>query len=261
MDNLTIAYIQSDLVWEDSLANLNKFENYFKQIEQADLVILPEMFNTGFTMNVKQFAQPKNGHVTQWLKSQALQNNFAIMGSTIISNEANYFNRLLMIYPCTELKWYDKRHLFRMGNEHQTFTAGERIRVFPYIGWRIRPLICYDLRFPVWSRNLNNYDLLVYVANWPAPRREVWKTLLKARAIENQCYVVGVNRIGKDGMNIEYAGDSMVINPKGEIISEVPEHTEGIGIATISLPELNSFRKKFPVHLDSDNFQINNTKS
>jgi predicted amidohydrolase len=256
MDKIAITYIQTDLFWENSAANLEKFERYFKQIKDTHMVILPEMFNTGFSMNVKDLAQGQNGEVVQWLLNQSKKNSFAIVGSTIICDENKHYNRLLMVSPNGEINYYDKRHLFRMGNEGDNFDAGTRMAIFNYLGWRIRPLICYDLRFPVWSRNQNNYDMLIYVANWPAARCEVWKTLLKARAIENQCYVVGVNRIGEDGMKISYAGDSMVIDPKGNVISEIVENKEGFSTITLSLSELQNFKEKFPVHLDADNFKI-----
>ncbi len=258
MDKLNIAYIQADLIWENSAANLKMFENRLKQIKKADLVVLPEMFNTGFTMNVKKQAQLPTGEAILWLKQMAKEYNFAIMGSIIITDGSKTYNRLIMAYPTGEINWYNKRHLFRMGDEHKSFAAGSQKLISNYMGWRICPLICYDLRFPVWSRNQNNYDLLIYVANWPAARRKVWKTLLKARAIENQSYVIGVNRVGIDGMNIEYSGDSVVIDPKGIVISQLSESTEGIGIATISLNELQQFRDKFPVHYDADDFTVSN---
>jgi len=256
MEKLNIAYIQANLVWENSAANLKMLENHFDKIENTDIVVLPEMFNTGFTMNVKGQAQLPAGDVMQWLKLKAKEHNFAIMGSTIINDGGKYYNRFFMVTPQGSTEQYDKRHLFRMGDEHKNFTAGNKLQTFNYLGWRIRPLICYDLRFPVWSRNKNNYDLLIYVANWPKARREVWKTLLKARAIENQCYVIGVNRVGNDGMGIEYSGDSVVIDPKGSTISQLPENNEATGTASISLSELQVFRSKFPVHFDADDFTI-----
>jgi predicted amidohydrolase len=161
-----------------------------------------------------------------------------------------------MAYPNGEIKYYDKRHLFRMGKEHEAFSAGTSMQIVEYKDWRIRPLICYDLRFPIWSRNTDSYDILIYVASWPASRRNVWKTL-QARAIENQCYVIGVNRVGTDGNGIEYSGDSMIIDPKGEIVSELPEYREGIGLASISMLELQEFRDKFPVGMDADSFNLN----
>lgn len=256
MDKLKIAYIQPNIVWEASSENLRKYDSMLSNIDEADLIILPEMFNTGFTMNVNKVAQSTNGMASLWLKKYALERNCAIMGSTIVKDQSKFYNRFMMAFPCSNIQHYNKRHLFRMGNEHERFEPGTERVVFPFLGWRIKPQICYDLRFPVWSRNENNYDLLIYVANWPGARREVWITLLKARAIENQCYVVGVNRVGTDGMNISYTGDSMIINPRGEIISELPINEEGIGYAEISLSELQSFRKKFPVHLDADQFEI-----
>lgn len=256
MDKLKVAYIQSDIEWENSSKNLRKLDDLLNSIEDADLVVLPEMFNTGFTMNVEKVAQSNNGMVSLWLKKYALERNCALMGSTIVKEEAKFYNRLMMAFPCSAVQHYDKRHLFRMGNEHEQFSPGSQRTIFNFMGWRIKPLICYDLRFPVWSRNENNYDLLVYVANWPGARREVWNTLLKARAIENQCYVIAVNRVGNDGMGINYTGDSMIINPRGEIISELPINSEGVGYAELSLSELNSFRKKFPVHLDADSFKV-----
>jgi len=256
MDKLKVAIIQSNLIWENSSGNLDLFNIHLKKISQADIVVLPEMFNTGFTQNVAEMAQPINGPVVSWMKKRALENNYALLGSLIIKEDEKYFNRFIMAFPCTDIKWYDKRHLFRMGGEHENFTSGTKQQIFSYIGWRIKPLICYDLRFPVWSRNKNNYDLLVYVSNWPQPRREVWITLLKARAIENQCYVIGVNRVGTDGMGIEYSGDSMVIGPKGEVLCELPKGQEGIGEVTLSLSELEAFRTKFPVFADADTFTI-----
>jgi len=256
MENLNIALLQPDLAWENTSANLTKLEAMFKQVGPVDLVFLPEMFNTGFSMNVKDLAQSMNGKVVNWMKEQALENNFGMVGSTIIENNQQVFNRLIMAYPCASVKYYDKRHLFRMGEEDKQFSKGTKSKVFNYYGWRIKTLICYDLRFPVWSRNRNDYDLLVYVANWPGSRNEVWKTLLKARAIENQCYVVGVNRVGTDGTGITYSGNSMVIDPKGTIISSLEPNEEGICKATLSLPDLQIFREKFPVHLDADEFEL-----
>lgn len=256
MENLKVALVQTHLEWENSAQNLKKFENLLSTIETVDLVVLPEMFNTGFSMNVEQLAQTESGEAVNWMKKTALANNFALAGSLMIQEDADYFNRFVMVYPCTGIETYDKRHLFRMGNEDKIFTPGKTHPVFKYEGWGIRPQVCYDLRFPVWSRNKNNYDLLIYVANWPAPRREVWKTLLKARAIENQCYVIGVNRIGSDGMNLQYKGDSMVIDYKGNVIADLPEDADGIVYATLSLPELHKFRDKFPVYLDADDFEV-----
>lgn len=255
MNKLNISIIQEDLIWEDSYANLKLFEKYLNTIESADLVVLPEMFNTGFSMNPEKVAQGKSGVAASWMKEKSIENNFAIIGSIATHENDNYFNRLMMSYPCTKIKHYDKRHLFRMGGEHQKYAAGTESKVWSYFGWRIKALICYDLRFPVWARNKNDYDLLIYVANWPAPRAEVWKTLLKARAIENQCYVIGVNRVGEDGRGIKYNGDSMVIDAKGNVIEKLDDKP-GIISTTLDLSELNLFREKFPVHLDADEFEL-----
>lgn len=260
VENLKVAFIQSDIIWEDAEKNHKKLEKLINEAEAADLIILPEMFNSGFTMNTYKAAQLMNGETIAWMKNISLENNTATMGSIIISENGFSYNRLLMSYPCKNLKWYDKRHLFRMGNEHEVFTAGTEQIVFDYVGWRIKPLICYDLRFPVWSRNINHYDLLVYVANWPASRSDVWTTLLKARAIENQCFVIGVNRTGTDGNGISYSGNSLIIDFKGQVIAELPENEEGIGIANLSLSQLNEFRKKFPAYLDADSFEIKGVK-
>ena len=255
MKNLNIALIQEDIVWENSYANLNLFDKKLKNIAAADLVILPEMFNTGFSMNPEKVAQGKNGVAVSWMKEKAIEGNFAMIGSIATQENNKYYNRLMMSYPCTSVKHYDKRHLFRMGGEHEEYSAGTESKVWPYFGWRIKALVCYDLRFPVWSRNKNDYDLLIYIANWPAPRAEVWKTLLKARAIENQCYVVGVNRVGQDGRGIKYNGDSMVVDPKGIVIEKL-DNKPGIITSQLNLSELNVFREQFPVHLDADEFEL-----
>jgi omega-amidase len=260
MDNLRIALLQADLLWENSEANLNQFNEQLENIHKADLIVLPEMFNTGFTQNVASMAQSISGEARAWMEKKAKEKSATIMGSIIVKEHNQYYNRLIMATPVGEIKCYDKRHLFRMGGEHENFTAGKYQTIFELSNWRIKPLICYDLRFPIWSRNQNNYDLLVYVANWPKPRREVWKTLLKARAIENQCYVIGVNRIGIDGMGIEYAGDSMVVDYKGNIMSELPDGKTGIIETTLLLSALHEFRNKFPVYLDADSFTIHETE-
>ncbi|MCK5168262.1 MAG: hypothetical protein KAQ75_00175, partial [Bacteroidales bacterium] len=179
-----------------------------------------------------------------------------IIGSIIIKEDKNYYNRCIIMFPNGEYYTYDKSHLFRMEKEHEDYTKGESKTIFKHNDWRICPLICYDLRFPVWSRNQNDYDLLIYIASWPESRREVWNTLLKARAIENQSYVVGVNRIGKDGEGITYSGDTVIIDPKGRIITKAEDYKEEIINAELSLNELNKFREKFPVFLDADDFKI-----
>src|SRR3989339_802154 len=256
MENLKVAFIQTDLAWENPSANIKTSDRWVDQVGTADVIVLPEMFNTGFTMNVASMAQSNSGQTIQWMKNKSLENNTSIMGSLIVRDEEKYYNRFVMAYPCADIRWYDKRHLFRMGGEHENFSAGNHQRVFKYFGWRIKPLICYDLRFPVWSRNRNNYDLAIYVANWPDSRKFVWNTLLSARAIENQIYVIGVNRVGIDGMNLNYSGNSKIIHPKGHAISEIEEYKQNVITTKILKSELEDFRKAFPVLLDSDRFEI-----
>lgn len=256
MGTLRITYIQPDIIWEDADANLLQYDQYLEQSQPSDIVILPEMFSSGFTMHTKHVAQMMDGKCVQWMINRSQHLQTAIMGSLVIEEKGKYYNRMLFITPEGNLHIYDKRHLFRMGNEHEVYQQGKTSIVFEYKGWRIKPIICYDLRFPVWIRNRNNYDLLVCVANWPAARSTVFTTLLKARAIENQCYVAGVNRVGRDTNGLYYSGDSSIIDPKGEIISSLKEEKNGIGFAELSMVELNKFREKFPVMLDADDFEL-----
>ena len=257
VNNLKVSCIQTDLAWEDIDKNLDMFSEKLKQIpNESELVILPEMFTTGFTMNSKVLAENMDGKSFNWLKTKAKNHNKIIMGSIIIKENDNYFNRSITMYPDGKYFIYDKGHLFRMEREHIDFTKGESKIIVEHKNWRICPLICYDLRFPVWSRNKGDYDLLIYIASWPESRRDVWNTLLKARAIENQAYVIGVNRIGKDGEGISYSGDTVIVNPKGQIEKKAKDYTNEIITADLSLDALNKFREKFPVHLDADNFKI-----
>jgi omega-amidase len=257
MQDLKISIIQSDIHWESADANMAMFEEKIWKIrEQTDIIILPEMFTTGFTMNAKELAEPMNYKACKWMKQQAAQTKAVVTGSVIIKEEGKYFNRLLWFEPDGQFFYYDKRHLFRMAEEHQTYSAGNKKMIREVKGWKILPLVCYDLRFPVWSRNVGNeYDLLIYVANWPQARNIAWKTLLKARAIENLAYCAGVNRVGEDGKGIPYSGDSMIINYKGE---ELISCNDKDCIHTISLnyDELKSFREKFPADMDADKFEI-----
>ena len=255
-DKLNITIVQSDLAWEDVDANLNNFAKKLENIKNTDLIILPEMFNTGFSMNSKNLAEKTNGKSLEWLINLAKEKQSAVIASLIIEENEQFFNRLYFVFPNGDLQFYNKRHLFRMANEHNYYSPGDEELIVNYKGWRIKPLVCYDLRFPVWARNKNNYDLLIYVANWPERRNGAWKILLKARAIENQSYVVGVNRVGTDGNNVIFSGDSAVINPKGEVISKAEAHEENIETIEISLSELNEFKEKFPAFLDADNFEI-----
>lgn len=263
MQDLKITVIQSDLHWEDIGANLAMFEEKIWQIgEQTDIIVLPEMFTTGFTMEASKLAEQMNMRTFKWMKQMADQTEALILGSFIALVHDRYYNRLLWMEPGGNYKTYDKRHLFRMANEHHVFAPGESLLIGHWKGWRICPLVCYDLRFPVWSRNKWNatlkkptYDLAIYIANWPKVRVSAWDTLLKARAIENLSYVVGVNRVGIDGKGIEYNGLSAVINPKGEPVFTV-EGMEAIKTVEISGNSLQSYRDKFPAFLDADDFSV-----
>ncbi|HAF30945.1 MAG TPA: amidohydrolase [Bacteroidales bacterium] len=256
-ENLNVSCIQTDLVWENTDQNLKEFTAKFDLLpSDSELVILPEMYTTGFSMNPEKLAEKMNGKSFIWMKEQSARIEKIIVGSLIIKEDNKYFNRLIAMFPNGEYFTYDKRHLFRMGKEHEHYSRGESKIIFKHKSWRICPLVCYDLRFPVWSRNKNNYDLLIYVANWPDSRREVWKSLLVARALENQAYVIGVNRVGEDGESLSYAGDTMIISPKGKILRNTNEYQSEIMNVEISLDELNQFREKFPVMLDADDFKI-----
>lgn len=263
MQDLKITIIQSDLHWEDIDANLAMFEEKIWQIgESTDVIVLPEMFSTGFTMNAPKLAEMMNMRTFRWMKQMAGQTGALVMGSFIANVHDRFYNRLLWMEPEGTFKTYDKRHLFRMANEHHVYTPGESLLIGHWKGWRICPLVCYDLRFPVWSRNRWNpslkkasYDVMVYVANWPRVRVNAWEALLKARAIENLSYVVGVNRVGIDGNGIEYNGQSSIIGPKGDAVFTV-EGMEAVRTTTISANSLQSYRDKFPAFLDADDFSI-----
>jgi omega-amidase len=259
MNNLKITLIQSDLHWENKAKNLEMFSEKISQVlESTDLIILPEMFTTGFSMQPEKFAEDMTGQTVSWMKEKAREKNCVITGSFICEENNKYFNRLVWMRSDGTYSHYDKRHLFSMGDENNHYTSGYERIMEEIKGWNICPLICYDLRFPVWSRNLASYpyDLLIYIANWPERRSHPWKTLLLARAIENQCYVVGLNRIGNDNNEIYHSGDSAVINPKGEIISNILPHESFIETVTLNYNELAEFRKVFPVLKDGDRFEI-----
>ncbi len=254
MENLNITIIQSDLYWEDKEANLHAFSKKIESITEAtDLIILPEMFTTGFSMKSKELAETMEGKTVSWMKQMAKEKNCVITGS-FICKENKYYNRLLWVSPNGVARRYDKKHLFSMGGEDKHYTAGDKRVIVTLKDWRICPLICYDLRFPVFSRNTKRdpYDVLIYVANWPGLRSEAWKTLLLARAIENQCYVAGVNRVGVDGNFVMHPGLSVVIDPKGHPICQTETEKEDIQTVTLVWEELETFRKKFPVLKHAD---------
>lgn len=260
--NLKVTLIQSELHWQNVDKNLTMFTDKINAINEAtDIIVLPEMFNTGFSMESEKLAERMNGKTVSWMMQMAKKTNAVIVGSLIVTEHDEYYNRLVWAQPNGDYYTYDKRHLFRMADEHEYFSAGKDLLIVHYKGWRICPLICYDLRFPVWSRNVTErgeiaYDCLIYIANWSSARKAPWSKLLEARAIENQCFVVGLNRVGKDGKKIDYSGNSVVINPKGDGVSTMPENKNITQTHTISLDELNTFREKFPVGMDADKFEI-----
>ncbi|QGY47090.1 amidohydrolase [Maribellus comscasis] len=254
MENLKITLIQPDIIWEDIQGNLEKYLAIISKIESTDVIVLPEMFTTGFSMAPEKLKETMNGSSVGWMKEVAAQINAAIVGSLIIEEGGKIFNRAIWVYPDKTIRTYDKRHLFSMGNEHNHYSGGNNRLTLEFRGWRFCPLICYDLRFPVWSRNTENYDVLIFMANWPSPRHHVWKNLLTTRAIENQSYCVGVNRIGTDGGGINYLGDSTLISPKG--FGDFLGETETSRTFSISYSELHQFRKNFPLLDDRDKFFI-----
>ncbi|MCK6616037.1 MAG: amidohydrolase [Cyclobacteriaceae bacterium] len=260
---LKITLIQSNLYWEEVASNLSMFEEKIWAIgQETDVIVLPEMFSTGFTMNAAKLAEPMNMTTFKWMRQMAAQTQALMLGSFIVKENNSYYNRLLWMEPSGNFKTYDKRHLFRMADEHQTYSAGDTRLTAEWRGWRICPLVCYDLRFPVWSRNgydkaagRLDYDVLVYVANWPSARVEAWDALLKARAIENLCYTVGVNRTGDDGNGIPYNGHSASYSPKGETLFFETEK-EVIKTIELDFDMLQSYREKFPAWRDADEFEV-----
>jgi len=258
MKPLRVTLLQTDIVWENIPENLSRLHELLLPLAgTTDLVIVPEMFSTGFSMESTRLAEPTDGLTLSTLRKWAADYNLAICGSFIAADKGHYYNRAFFLTPEGEHHFYDKRHLFRMGDEPQHFSAGRERVIFPYRGWNICMLVCYDLRFPVWSRNRENeYDLLIYVASWPEARRRVWDTLLEARALENMCYVCGVNRVGTDGYGLRYNGGSVIYSPRGEQIASVADDV--MGSATIALDggSLQQLRERFPVWKDADRFTV-----
>lgn len=258
MQDLKITLVQADLVWQDSVANRERLgESIKKAAGQSDLVVLPEMFSTGFSMQPELMAEPAEGPTLDWLREQAAHAHSVIAGSVAVNDGGRFYNRLYWVSPDGSYRHYDKRHLFRMGNEHEHYAPGAQSLLVELKGWRICPMVCYDLRFPVWSRRRAElgYDLLIYVANWPAVRRYPWQTLLKARAIENLSYCVGVNRVGNDGNGMAHSGDSVALDFMGQTLLAAPEQAWQ-GSVSLSHEALVKFRQKFPAHLDADGFQL-----
>ncbi|TAH29831.1 MAG: amidohydrolase [Cytophagales bacterium] len=254
---MNITLIQTHLYWQDVIANLANLEEKIWQIKsKTDIIILPEMFTTGFSMEAEKLAEVPNLTTFKWLKQMASQTNACVMGSYIVKENGHYFNRLIAMLPDGNHYQYDKRHLFRMANEYENYTLGTQKIIFEWRGWKICPQICYDLRFPVWSRNINNeYDILIYVANWPAARNRAWNVLLPARAVENWCYVAAVNRVGEDGKGLSYSGDSQIADFKGDILWH-NANDEIIVSYDLDKSALEEYRKKFPAYLDADQFEL-----
>lgn len=256
MESLVVTTLQTNLHWEDISANLNQLASKLDNlIEATDLIILPEMFTTGFSMNPTKLAETTNGPTLHWLKEQAQRTQAVITGSYIVKENNQYFNRLVWMQPDGNYQTYDKKHLFSLSAEPQHYTAGQQQLIVNYKGWKICPLICYDLRFPVWSRNTVAYDLLIYVANWPEKRAHHWRSLLMARAIENQTYAIGVNRVGNDGNGFYHSGDTSIIDYAGQLLQHTA-HVENSNTVVLNYQAQQTFRSKFPFLADRDAFEL-----
>jgi predicted amidohydrolase len=256
MSTLTVSIVQTELHWHDAERNLARFSRILAQREtEPDLIVLPEMFTTGFTMHARENAERMDGSSVAWMKEEAANASAALCGSLIIEVDGEYYNRFIVAHPNGFVEHYDKRHLFRLAGEHEHYSCGTKPCTFSLKGWRIRPMVCYDLRFPVWSRNRDDYDLLVYVANWPDRRHLAWEILIRARAIENLAYVAAVNRIGTDGNDIRYAGGSAILNYMGQDVAALSSEP-GITTASLDMADMTKFRQQFPFHLDADEFSL-----
>ena len=250
-----ITLVQTALDWEDPAANRSRFDTLLASVGATDLIVLPEMFSTGFSMASARLAEPPAGETFNWMADTARAHNAAVCGSLITSDCGKHFNRFYLVRPDGSHAQYDKRHLFRMGEENENYSAGNDRLTIDLGDARLFPQVCYDLRFPVFSRNDIGFDIMIYVANWPAPRREHWRTLLRARAIENLCYVVGVNRIGRDGNNVDHAGDSAVIDFRGDTMADLGDST-GCRTLHVDLDALREYREAFPAWKDADQFSL-----
>lgn len=254
---LDLTLVQTSLFWENKTKNLDHFDKLLNNVKGTHVVVLPEMFTTGFSMEPQKLAESMNGETVAWMKEKAKKLKAAVCGSVIIEEKKKYYNRFVWVMPNGEVYTYDKRHLFSPAGENEYYTAGKEKIIINYKGWNILPFICFDIRFPVWSRNVNaEADLMIYVANWPTPRNNAWQQLLIARAIENQCYVAGVNRVGKDGKGMEHKGSSAVIDYLGHTQLKGPDSKSWIKNISIEKNPLDEFRKKFPVWKEADKFRI-----
>jgi predicted amidohydrolase len=256
MQALRVTLVQTPLHWQDPASNRAMLDEKLSGLGgNTDLIVLPEMFNTGFTMYPEGVAEPHDGASTEWIQSKAAELGAAVTGSLAVSEDGEQFNRLHWATPAGDLHTYDKRHLFRMAGEHEHYRPGRERLIVELDGWRICPLICYDLRFPVFSRNDVGYHLLLYVANWPAARASSWTRLLRARAVENLCFTMGINRVGRDGNNVEYAGNSVALDWLGDDIHACDSREE-VTTVTLDASGLARYREKFPAHLDADRFAL-----
>lgn len=254
---MNISLVQADILWEDKRGNFGILENLITPLfNRTDIIILPEMFNTGFSMNPDVLGEAQEGETLNWMNTTARKGNFGVCGSYIVREGTNCYNRWIFVSPDGSFRHYNKRHLFTMGSENKHLTPGREKIVFSFRDVKISPFICYDLRFPVWSRSNDEVDLIIYSSNWPTARKEVWDTLTKARAIENQCYVAAVNRIGTDGNKVAHCGESRIIHPYGNVIVTAGPDSECVITGEISANELKDFRRKFPVLKDADKFTL-----
>ena len=256
MDHLRVSLVQADLVWEDKEANLEKLARMVDQIDETDLIVLPEMFPTGFSMRPDALFDDVEGESLQWMRKLAKTKNSAVCGSVIVEVGGNYFNRLYFVKPSGDYQKYDKRHLFTLAGEEKVYTSGNERILIDWRGWKILPYVCYDLRFPVWCRNVEEADLMVFVANWPERRRDAWKTLLKARAIENMCYLVGVNRVGADGNDVMHSGDSAVYDELGKVIGAPEPFKEELVTVVLDRENMLRSRQRFSFLADRDQFEV-----
>jgi predicted amidohydrolase len=257
MQYLKVAIVQSDIVWHNAEKNRTNFSKKINAIsEDVDVIVLPEMFSTGFSMKPQNVAETMQGETVEWMQQIASKKNCAISGSIIITENKCFYNRFLFVHPSGKIQYYDKRHLFTLAGEHKIYTAGNEKIIIDYKGWKICPLVCYDLRFPVWARNIEDYDLLLYVANWPKPRISAWDALLRARAIENMCYLVGVNRVGADTNKLEYIGHSAAFDCLGESICKNEIENEFVEVVTLDKKLITKVRKGLNFLNDRDKFTI-----
>ena len=261
MSTLNVTIVQTDLLWHDAAGNCEKFVAAIEGLQDpANLIVLPEMFTTGFSMDAPDLAETMDGESVTWMRDMATRHDASVCGSLIITEDQQYYNRFICASPAGDIQCYDKRHLFRLANEQNHYAPGTELLTFELKGWRICPMVCYDLRFPVWSRNRDAYDLLLYVANWPNRRHHAWATLLRARAIENLSYVAGVNRTGTDGNDIPYDGGSSVIDYLGEDLANLGDR-EGTASVVLDREDLTAFRERFAFHKDADSFTLNSRSS